>query len=51
MVIKLAIVDDRVQVRNTIQSRIEYTNEIKTIFTAINGQDFFRTGKKTSIQM
>ncbi|MCC6370589.1 MAG: response regulator transcription factor [Bacteroidia bacterium] len=45
MVIKLAIVDDRVQVRNTIQSRIEYTNEIKTIFTAINGQDFLEQVK------
>lgn len=45
MVIKLAIVDDRVQVRNTIQSRIEYTNEIKTTFTAINGQDFLEQVK------
>lgn len=32
--------DDRAQVRSTIQSRIGYTNEISVVFTASNGQEF-----------
>lgn len=38
--IKLAIVDDRAQVRTTIQDRIGYTNEIKVVFTSANGKQF-----------
>lgn len=41
--IKLAIVDDRAQVRTTIQSRIGYTNEIKVVFTALNGRNFLES--------
>jgi len=44
--IKLAIVDDRLQVRETIEKRIGYTHEIETVFTATNGNDFLEHTKR-----
>ncbi|MBK7028509.1 MAG: response regulator transcription factor [Bacteroidales bacterium] len=38
--IKIAIVDDRDHVRETLESRLQYTDEIKVIHTSSNGQEF-----------
>lgn len=46
--IRLAIVDDRAQVRGTIQSRIGYSNEITVVFTATNGRDFLEQMNNTA---
>jgi DNA-binding NarL/FixJ family response regulator len=38
--IKIAIVDDRDHVRETLENRLQYTNEIKVIHTSCNGREF-----------
>lgn len=38
--IKIAIVDDRDHVRDTLENRLQYTNEIKVVHTSCNGEDF-----------
>jgi DNA-binding NarL/FixJ family response regulator len=38
--IKIVIVDDRDHVRDTLEKRLQYTNEIKVIHTSCNGEDF-----------
>jgi DNA-binding NarL/FixJ family response regulator len=38
--IKIAIVDDRDHVRDTLETRLQYTNEIRVIHTAGDGQEF-----------
>jgi DNA-binding NarL/FixJ family response regulator len=45
--IKIAIVDDRDQVRDTLESRLQYTNEIRVIHTSCNGFDFLTYMKTT----
>jgi DNA-binding NarL/FixJ family response regulator len=38
--IKIVIVDDRDHVRDTLESRLQYTNEIKVMHTSCNGEEF-----------
>ncbi len=38
--IKLAIVDDKYQNRQSISEKIVYSNEVEIVFTAVNGKDF-----------
>lgn len=38
--IKIAIVDDRDHVRDTLENRLQYTNEIRVIHTSCNGEEF-----------
>jgi len=47
--IKIVIVDDRDHVRDTLESRLQYTNEIKVIQTSCNGEEFLSYMK--SIQL
>jgi DNA-binding NarL/FixJ family response regulator len=47
--IKIAIVDDRIQVRQTIENRIGYTNEIQVVFTSANGHEFLEQLKRLNI--
>jgi DNA-binding NarL/FixJ family response regulator len=45
--IKLAIVDDRDHVRDTLEKRLQYTGEIKVVQTSCNGEDFLNYMKST----
>ncbi len=45
--IKIAIVDDKYQNRTSLSEKIIYSNEVKIIFTAINGKDFLDKMKLT----
>lgn len=45
--IKIAIVDDRDHVRDTLENRLQYTNEIKVIHTSGNGKEFLTYMKST----
>lgn len=45
--IKIAIVDDRDQVRDTLEKRLQYTGEIKVVQTSCNGEDFLIYMKST----
>ncbi len=45
--IKIAIVDDRDHVRDTLETRLQYTNEIKVIHTACNGKEFLNYMKSS----
>jgi len=45
--INIAIVDDRDQVRDTLENRLQYTNEIRVIHTSCNGNDFLTYMKST----
>jgi DNA-binding NarL/FixJ family response regulator len=45
--IKIAIVDDRDQVRDTLENRLQYTNEIRVVKTACNGEEFLTYMKST----
>ncbi|NVO20699.1 MAG: response regulator transcription factor [Bacteroidetes bacterium] len=38
--IKIAIVDDRDNVRDTLEQRLQYTNELRVVHTSANGEDF-----------
>jgi len=45
--IKIAIVDDRDHVRDTLEKRLQYTGEIKVVQTSCNGEDFLIYMKST----
>ena len=45
--IKIAIVDDRDHVRDTLENRLQYTNEIRVIQTSCNGEEFLSYMKST----
>lgn len=45
--IKIAIVDDRDHVRDTLENRLQYTNELKVIHTSGNGEEFLTYMKST----
>jgi DNA-binding NarL/FixJ family response regulator len=45
--IKIAIVDDRDHVRDTLEKRLQYTNEIKVVQTSGNGAEFLSYMKST----
>jgi len=45
--IKIAIVDDRDHVRDTLETRLQYTNEIRVIHTACNGKEFLNYMKSS----
>ena len=40
--IKIAIVDDRDHVRTTLEKHLQYTDEIRVIHTACNGEEFLQ---------
>jgi DNA-binding NarL/FixJ family response regulator len=45
--IKIAIVDDRDHVRDTLEKRLQYTGEIRVIQTFCNGEEFLTYMKST----
>ncbi len=48
--IKLAIVDDKYQNRQSLSEKIVYSNEVEIVFAAVNGKDFLDKMKSADIK-